>query len=88
MAKKFNFTEAANSVKSVCNKSHTGFKKANTVVKKIDQGAQYLNKNANMVNDIAAIHKERRVRKVNSYIQTGHAFAQSKQTYSSWNESS
>ena len=49
MARKFNFTKAANSVKTVYNKSHGGFKKANAYAKKVDQGAQFLNKHANMI---------------------------------------
>ena len=56
MAKKFNFQKAASSAKSIYNKSHAGFKRANAVAKKIAQGAAALNKQANFVNAIAATH--------------------------------
>ena len=56
MAKKFNFQKAASSAKSIYNKSHAGFKRANAVAKKKDQGAAALNKQANFVNAIAATH--------------------------------
>ena len=69
MAKKFNFQKATSTAKSVYNKSHAGFKKANTVAKKIVKGAAFLNKQANVVNSIAATHKGRRVRKANTYIK-------------------
>ena len=73
MARKFNFTKAANSVKTVYNKSHAGFKKANAYAKKVEQGAQFLN---NMINAVASTHKDRRVRKANCYLQKGNAVAQ------------
>ena len=39
-------------------------------------GAQFLTKNANTINAYASTHKDRRVRKANSFIQKGNAFAQ------------
>ena len=76
MAKKFNFQKAASGVKSVYNKSHAGFKKANAVAKKLDKGAAAMNKQAGLVNAIASTHKDRRVRKANTYIQKGATLAQ------------
>ena len=76
MAKKFNFQKAVSGAKSVYNKSHAGFKKANAVAKKIDQGAAALNKQVGLVNAIASTHKDRRVRKANTYIQKGNTLAQ------------
>ena len=43
MAKKFNFQKAASSAKTVYNKSHGGFKKANAIAKKLDNSAACLN---------------------------------------------
>ena len=63
MSKKFNFEKAVSSAKSVYNKSYTGFKKVNTVAKKIDMDIVFLNKHAKMVNSITAIHKDRGERK-------------------------
>ena len=71
MAKKFNFRKAASTAKTIYNKSHAGFKKANSVAKKIDKGAAVLNKQATLVNAIASAHKNKRVRKAITYIQKG-----------------
>ena len=76
MAKKFNFQKAESSAKTIYNKSHAGFKKANAVAKKIDKGAADTNKQANFVNAVASTHKDRRVRKANTYIQKGKSLAQ------------
>ena len=72
----FNFQKAASSAKSIYNKSHAGFKRANAVAKKIAQGAAALNKQANFVNAIAAPHKDKSLRKVNKYVQKGNTRAQ------------
>ena len=56
MAKKFNFQKAVSGAKTIYNKSHAGFKKANAVAEKLDKGAAALNKQATFVNAVAATH--------------------------------
>ena len=56
IAKKFNLQKAVSSAKTVYNKSHGGFKKANTIAKKLDNGAAFLNKHVNTVNKYAFTH--------------------------------
>ena len=46
------------------------------MARKLDKGAAFLNKQANMVNELAATHKDRRVWKANTYIQKGNTLAQ------------
>ena len=70
MAKKFIFQKAASSAKTVYNKAHGGFKKANTIAKTLDNGAAFLNKHANTVNEYASTQKDKHVQKANTYMYT------------------
>ena len=70
------FTKAVSSAKTVYNKSHGGFKKANAIAKKLDNSAVFLNQHANTVNTFASTHKDKRVRKANTYEQKGNNYVQ------------
>ena len=73
MAKKFNLLKAVNGAKTVYNKSHGGFKKENTIAKKLDNRAAFLNKHmhANTVNNYVSTHKDKCVCKANMYVLKG-----------------
>ena len=71
IAKKFNLQKAVSGAKTVYNKSHGGFKKANAIAKILDNRAAFLNKHVNTVNKYASTHKDKCVHKATRMLRKG-----------------